>query len=827
MAIKEQKSNASHLPYIDLLKFIALSYFLMEHITLSTRMSMLCCLAVPLFIFISSYLGNRTIGNRRGVRDILDFYVSRIKRLLLPTWLFLSLYFIFRYLADGTTFDSKFYIYSFSLTRYGLGHVWAIQALLYVALLIPLFVKTRNKKFTTITAIACYALYESACYFIYPFSRITSLFLDSTLFIIVPYGVVAFIGFHYERMSKKKKIILASLTGIVFIAFFAYHLVTTGNFAKAQLYRFPPRQYYLAYGVFASLALLAACKWITNTKRVPKILYDNFLVHFVSVNSLSIYFCFIFVLDIYDRVNPSLRESLKYVVLYAVTLTVVFAYKCICRLVKDSRVVSTALCIIATLAVAFLATSIGDGKSNRQTIPENQPLVETRPDLSYFVSNSEMNVAMDSVQDSQKNNSQQMLKRIMNLNLKYVLNTWWNSQKPEALYISSNTLLADALTGEKLSNVRLSQKSFANWPREGYLYLVVNPIRESTENSIRPLSHVCDIVAMALVSDYYDESLVGIAKEDAKRMLVKLITSAANAYVENKWGKTWQSSLWAENIGYASWLIWDDIPEKDQRQIAFMILSEADYILNMEIPYYKDSHGHILYKGDSKGEEIAWNSKILALARCMFPHHGNSEKWETKLERMLVAATATPEEQATGGSNLNSDGTVINHNLYHIDYMTTIVEEMTESVILYKLAGRNPPENSVHNVNLIFNALVNVDLGTYDRSKAGKHFYQRDKEGNVTGFTDMPGKNDWGGHWYGSFYLTDVYADLFALDEKTENRYKATLWGQAHLNIIAEMVARNEAGNFFIPGENNFVSGEMFQMHNVARAYTLKKLFTE
>ena len=91
----------------------------------------------------------------------------------------------------------------------------------------------------------------------------------------------------------------------------------------------------------------------------------------------------------------------------------------------------------------------------------------------------------------------------------------------------------------------------------------------------------------------------------------------------------------------------------------------------------------------------------------------------------------------------------------------------------------------------------------------------------------MPGKNDWGGHWYGSFYLTDVYADLFALDEKTENRYKATLWGQAHLNIIAEMVARNEAGNFFIPGENNFVSGEMFQMHNVARAYTLKKLFTE
>ena len=457
-------------------------------------------------------------------------------------------------------------------------------------------------------------------------------------------------------------------------------------------------------------------------------------------------------------------------------------------------------------------------------VPENQPLVLSRPDVSRIV-------------ETQTDNEE--LIRIMNQNIKYLLNTWWNAEKPESLMNQYPTEIA-SFSNEKKSLIRKSQKSFANWQKNNQLYLAINTNRTFTENSIRPLSHVCAIVSTALAGKYYDESVVGISEDDAKAMTIKLITAAADAYKKDRWGRTWQSALWAENIGYAAWLMWDDFPEEDQREISFMVLTEADNVLNMEIPFYRDSEGNELCIGDTKGEEIAWNTKILALAICMFPNHENVTRWETKLIEMLVAATSTPEDvhstekidgislmEYLGGSNINSDGTVINHGLCHIDYMTTIVEEITETRILFELAGRSQLESSLHNIDLIYNALVNADLGTYDESKQGTFFYQRDDAGNVTTNTDMPGVNDWGGYWYANYYLTDVYVGLFGLDEGIEEKYKACYWRDGHLQVVSNMVNRNEEGNFFLPEENIFTSGEMFQMNNLVRAYMLEKLFSE
>ena len=90
----------------------------------------------------------------------------------------------------------------------------------------------------------------------------------------------------------------------------------------------------------------------------------------------------------------------------------------------------------------------------------------------------------------------------------------------------------------------------------------------------------------------------------------------------------------------------------------------------------------------------------------------------------------------------------------------------------------------------------------------------------------MPGTNDWGKPGYAIYYLCDVMADTLGLDTDIEESCKAKVWGELHYEKMKEQVYRETdgvvTGQFFQPGENFFVSGELFMMHNLAEAYVLQ-----
>ena len=278
-----------------------------------------------------------------------------------------------------------------------------------------------------------------------------------------------------------------------------------------------------------------------------------------------------------------------------------------------------------------------------------------------------------------------------------------------------------------------------------------------------------------------------------------------------------------------------EIYEKVER----MVQDEADTLTrDFEIPYYRDAEGTIIYPGDTKGEEIAWMAKVLALACAMFPDSGNCPDWSGKLERMLAAATAMPQDVGSDrqvdslsvgdlidGSNVNEDGTVVNHDLYHIDYMATIIEEMGDTLTVFKIAGDPAPEAVLFNLDRIYEALICVDLGKYDADRAGEHFYMRGEKGQPTGETSMPGEDDWGSPGYAIFYLCDVMADTLGLDADVEEPFRAHVWEDLHYEKMREQVYRETdgvvTGQFFQPGENYFVSGDPFMMHNLAEACVL------
>ena len=440
------------------------------------------------------------------------------------------------------------------------------------------------------------------------------------------------------------------------------------------------------------------------------------------------------------------------------------------------------------------------------------------------------------------------LVEIMNLNLRYILNTWWPSEK-DYVYAAATSMNSDQqLTEERRAAIRDSARAFADW-RDVDEFPILYLSREQAENGIRPVSHAIYCIALALHYGYYDEEIAGVSGEDAEAMCIKLINSVVEEHRSNHpddqedryWGDSWQSPLWAENIGLGAWLLRDSMKPEDYAKAERMVLNEADRMAyDFEIPYYQDENGKIIYPGDTKGEEIAWSAKILALACAMFPDSEKLPDWSDKLERMLVSSTAMQEDLGSerivdgrkvgdliNGSNVNEDGTVVNHDLVHIDYMATIYEEMGDTIVVYKIAGEPVPEAATFNLDKIYRGLIDVDLGKYDESRAGKNFYLRDENGQPTGEVTMPGKNDWGKPGYAIYYLCDVMTDRLDLDTDIEETCKAHVWEELHYEKMRDQVRRETdggiTGQFFQPGENSFVSGELFMMHNLAEAYVLQR----
>ena len=439
------------------------------------------------------------------------------------------------------------------------------------------------------------------------------------------------------------------------------------------------------------------------------------------------------------------------------------------------------------------------------------------------------------------------LVRIMNLNLRYILNDWWLSEKDCVYATATNQKSDKQLTEERRLAIKDSARAFANW-RDTDALPILYLSREQAENGIRPVSHAVYCISLALHYGYYDEKTVGVSREDAQAMCIKLINSVVSEHRSNHpeaqedryWGDSWQSPLWAENIALGAWLLRDDMAPEDRAKVECMVLDEADTLTyGFEIPYYRDVDGTVVFPGDTKGEELAWSAKILALACFMFPDSPKRPDWSDKLERMLVSATAMPEDVGSvrpvdgheigaliDGSNVNEDGTVVNHDLVHIDYMATILEEMGDTAVVYKIAGAPVPEAAVFNLDKIYGGLIYVDLGKYDESLSGRNFYLRDEDGRPTGDTTMPGENDWGKPGYAIYYLCDVMADTLGLDGDIEPSCKGQVWENLHFEKLSAQIDRETdgviTGQFFQPGENFFVSGELFMMHNLAEAYVLQ-----
>lgn len=412
-----------------------------------------------------------------------------------------------------------------------------------------------------------------------------------------------------------------------------------------------------------------------------------------------------------------------------------------------------------------------------------------------------------------------MTSQAQTLNIKEIETSQWTKGLPPANYEDFGRLVTI------INNV--SKYGLNEWYRDYKKltlaedgYLNVN-VRTNPETYIRETIDMMYAVATALKLDVYDEDYVGVSKEEATKMVVDVAKTLARLHkangldLEGAWGDQWQSASWAYSIGFVGWLLWDNLETVDQQYIYKMIEHEANR--SLPVMYYRNKKGQIIRKGDSGAEENAWNAALYGLAVAMMPEHPNAGQWKEKLLEEMISAAARPSDvtsdrivdgkplsQWLNGSNIEEDGTLVNHGFIHPNYMTFIHNNITVGLVSL-LGGQEMPEATLFNADKIYQAYTDLTFDPSRYNRPGGQIYKQD-----TWDIYYPQKNDKGTSYIIPFAFMDVAARTFGYDavvkrqhSVTNKKLDAAYWEDYHMGRILAMQNRFTDGHAYMTDSRN------------------------
>lgn len=346
------------------------------------------------------------------------------------------------------------------------------------------------------------------------------------------------------------------------------------------------------------------------------------------------------------------------------------------------------------------------------------------------------------------------------------------------------------------------------------------------ETSIRPPAEAASGIASLIAAGRYDPAITGVAEATATAQAVRLATSIAATHLSNGgvWGGQensppstmagWQQAYWAYAAGSAAWLLWAHLSAGQRTQVTAMVVWEANRMIPLVPPYWKDTGGTEVTPGDTKFEEIAWNAAVVMLALLVVPTHTNRDKWLAKLAEMGLATTAIPADLVDTrpinglvpatflqGTNVNANGTIINHNRVHPDYMASACLTSWGALAMYARAGVPVPAVVLRHAELIYGSLSTVDFDPASYLLPGGTMYPKDGDD----FVYYPQGNDWGTSRAAATALFDVLARAYSWD--TTAARTADYWAQTHLARCIEMQARSTTGQTYITPDEDTYSG--------------------
>ncbi|WP_320153682.1 acyltransferase [uncultured Tolumonas sp.] len=322
---------------VDVLRFIGLAMIILAHVNPPSIIFQLRNFDVPLMVLVSGMSFGLSYKNNT---PYVGYIFRRIKRLILPVWFFLTLYFSVNFIVNPTSSEINFrtIITSYTLIS-GIGYVWIIRVFLMVAIASPLIFSfnkiIHNDRNYFAILMVIFLAYEIVRYFLLPYiqdgiGKIIGLIIPY----IIPYAIIFSIGLRMLNMNIIKLIILSGLSLMLFIFIGVWLLLLNGEFTPTQMFKYPPSIYYFSYALFVSATLFIFSQNLSDVFKKMKI---NKQISFVANNSMWIYLWHIPLIKMIH-----LNYAYKYIVVFLISILIVFLQlfilnKIIFPYIKNSR----------------------------------------------------------------------------------------------------------------------------------------------------------------------------------------------------------------------------------------------------------------------------------------------------------------------------------------------------------------------------------------------------------------------------------------------------------------------------------------------------------
>ncbi|SDK30825.1 Fucose 4-O-acetylase [Methylophilus rhizosphaerae] len=304
---------------IDILRFIGLAMIILAHVDPPALLFQLRNFDVPLMIVVSA-MSFRVSYQKR--ESYLTYFWKRFKRLVLPVWFFLTVYFLALFAIDpeNTDLNAHTILTSYTLLE-GIGYVWIIRVFLLVAIVSPLLFHWHqniadNCKYYGVLTVSFIA-YEGLRYFALPYIQAGSgELIASALLYLIPYSLIFAIGLRMAQAKEKQLHVMALTSAGIFVLAGLILLLSHGGWLPTQALKYPPSIYYLSYAVLISSLLWMSSdflnRFLTSTKVKP-------LVMFIAANSIWIYLWHIPVIKAVHT-----HFLLKYLIAFTVAVSVTY-----------------------------------------------------------------------------------------------------------------------------------------------------------------------------------------------------------------------------------------------------------------------------------------------------------------------------------------------------------------------------------------------------------------------------------------------------------------------------------------------------------------------
>jgi len=329
--------NQKHHPHrdarLDILRGIGLLCIILAHVGPPGFIFQLRNFDVPLMVLVSgvSFSLSRAQNEKYG-----RYLYSRFVRLIIPTWVFLAVFFGVTFLASflinhAYPFSVQKVLSSFALMN-GIGYVWVIRVLFLVALIAPLAKKALSSNRQTLLGLSfglCYIAYEFAAHY---FSGSNNEWLDvifkELVFYAVPYGLIMVIGMSMHQLSLQRRFLGAVLLLLMYACVVEWFHLTTGAFVPSQRYKYPPTFYYLSYAVGVSLLLSGLVELLQIGSMFP-----GRILGWIGKRTMWTYLWHIFILYLLSWLHFESNFIIMFLVVSAAAVSIVVIQERILKLI--------------------------------------------------------------------------------------------------------------------------------------------------------------------------------------------------------------------------------------------------------------------------------------------------------------------------------------------------------------------------------------------------------------------------------------------------------------------------------------------------------------